>query len=866
LDYELFQSCMALWIQTKMENKGRFQRGVGTVFQNKKNISTTRRHILHAAYVDIDGLKNPLPCIENMLKQMKSRTGDMRHAIALSFLTLPGKPYQHLRAEIERLALGEAESFESIIDEFKKQSLNRLSRFQPNLRGVEQDFTFEHQLLHYAYSGDDKIEIIGRIKEFEQLLEFLKDDSNFLWVQLAGAAGQGKSRLAFELICEAKSRMGFDAGYMRAKDFEDFSEHWLNWRPDRPKLIVVDYIHSLGKGIGPAMAILAHRRNQLSNKVRFLILERQRWDRGGIRKCNREVQADNSERCAAGRRGVTEFDFEASLGRSFWFEELEINKRKLAHENDFYSFLKGIKIESSKFRFGESGVVMLGAIGSDELCSIVKKVSFGMQAKKQIAYRDDVIKKSLAKFDPSGRPLFAYLLGISLADGTFNKDWERTDLLNRVLSIYRARNWMGEPGARPLEFHSANTGLHLAVAATILRKIHFEELNSWPLGDISMEVSGKEALAIVGAPQGGGLDRFGSLLPGMLPDLLGEWFVLQCLRMQPNVISPLVSWCWKVDPEATASFMLRLSQDFPKEPITSKILSLDHPLQHTLSKNAFSDQVVGIVDAFIDAGLDFPNPVVVQLEAACMKGDQRAIFQRARCHWVGIGFEKSNSKMMYWLKLAAQKGHPDALMSIGICHNLGLECPINLSEAISWYFKAAKAGHHKAMCIVSDCLIRGTEVPQDLEEGFKWLDRAIDAGEASAMSALGWYYEKGVGREADPSEAVFWYQRSANLGDGIAMFNLAACYLAGIGVNKSAEEYFAWLLRASDAGEIRSNFEIGNCFEEGLGVEKNLQEASIWFQRAVFRGDLRAIDSLHRVSEKLGVPFPISGEQLDHLF
>ena len=62
----------------------------------------------------------------------------------------------------------------------------------------------------YAYDGANKIKVLGRGKEEADLLRFLKDshEKKFLWLQLAGVAGQGKSRLGWDLIQRARRRIG----------------------------------------------------------------------------------------------------------------------------------------------------------------------------------------------------------------------------------------------------------------------------------------------------------------------------------------------------------------------------------------------------------------------------------------------------------------------------------------------------------------------------------------------------------------------------------------------------------------------------------------------------------------------------------
>ena len=163
---------------------------------------------------------------------------------------------------------------------------------QPQLSAPELDHAYDVELLHYAYNQEDKIPVLGRELQQPQLQDFLKADGSFLWLQLAGAAGQGKSRLAWELIQDAP-RVGFVAGQMDANALREFAEHWATWQPDGARLIVVDYVTEAPSLVAPMMAHLIARAAELSHPVRLLLLERQRWDRGSIKSFNSQKRCQN---------------------------------------------------------------------------------------------------------------------------------------------------------------------------------------------------------------------------------------------------------------------------------------------------------------------------------------------------------------------------------------------------------------------------------------------------------------------------------------------------------------------------------------------------------------------------------------------
>ncbi|AGA92304.1 hypothetical protein Thimo_3648 [Thioflavicoccus mobilis 8321] len=101
-------------------------------------------------------------------------------------------------------------------------------------------------------------------------------------MQIAGVGGQGKSRLGYELVLWAKER-NWQAGLLDTDALDAFGGHWPNWQPKRPHLLVLDYVVGREDKIQPAIQTLAQRADELRRPVRLLLLERQRWDRGGLR-------------------------------------------------------------------------------------------------------------------------------------------------------------------------------------------------------------------------------------------------------------------------------------------------------------------------------------------------------------------------------------------------------------------------------------------------------------------------------------------------------------------------------------------------------------------------------------------------------
>jgi len=133
------------------------------------------------------------------------------------------------------------------------------------------------------------VELLGREAALARLQGFLQADAGFAWMQIAGLGGQGKSRLGYELTLWAQDQ-GWQAGLLESADLAAFGEErWADWQPARPHLILLDYVIGREAAIKPLLQTLAARADGLRRPVRLLLLERQRWDHGGLAVANRSA-------------------------------------------------------------------------------------------------------------------------------------------------------------------------------------------------------------------------------------------------------------------------------------------------------------------------------------------------------------------------------------------------------------------------------------------------------------------------------------------------------------------------------------------------------------------------------------------------
>ncbi|MEM8595785.1 MAG: hypothetical protein AAGF76_04900 [Pseudomonadota bacterium] len=190
----------------------------------------------------------------------------------------------------------------------------------PRLTGARDSTNINH------YSRE-LVEILGRADEQRLLRDFLGAYDEFLWFQIAGGGGQGKSRLAWELIQEAqgcrKLRLPqkWRAGFLRDDDITDFAATCRHWVPAEPTLIVFDYVLGIEKEIGDILHVLScracgasHTEPALGERVRVLLLERQAWNEGGLTP-DREIGQER------------EITLSPSRGLADWYSGLKPRRR-----------------------------------------------------------------------------------------------------------------------------------------------------------------------------------------------------------------------------------------------------------------------------------------------------------------------------------------------------------------------------------------------------------------------------------------------------------------------------------------------------------------------------------------------------------
>jgi len=115
----------------------------------------------------------------------------------------------------------------------------------------------------------DELPLVGREKECQLLNKFIEADSKFKTWAIAGPSGSGKTRLVNQWAYDSEALKGWDCRVLHKEDrFEP--KKWLSWSPDRPTLIVIDYMYGFEKIV---LKLMSRRLEPSDSKVRLLLLD-----------------------------------------------------------------------------------------------------------------------------------------------------------------------------------------------------------------------------------------------------------------------------------------------------------------------------------------------------------------------------------------------------------------------------------------------------------------------------------------------------------------------------------------------------------------------------------------------------------------
>lgn len=134
-------------------------------------------------------------------------------------------------------------------------------------------------------------------------------------------------------------------------------------------------------------------------------------------------------------------------------------------------------------------------------------------------------------------------------------------------------------------------------------------------------------------------------IPALQPDLLGEWFVLRSIR--PGLpVAAAPDPAWRCNPNQTAAFLSRLSQDFLDHPVTNDLLSYAPPdaaAVKVLTKMASANTV-----NLIRAKHPVPRTIMDGVVQAADAGGSRAMNLLGYCFSCGLGVNRDLGQALDW--------------------------------------------------------------------------------------------------------------------------------------------------------------------------------------------------------------------------
>ncbi|MEM7626325.1 MAG: tetratricopeptide repeat protein [Planctomycetota bacterium] len=393
--------------------------------------------------------------------------------------------------------------------------------------------------------SDRRVPLFGREQEMSELFErFLlaktDADADVMWWLWTGAAGLGKSRLAYELCFQARLK-GWDAGFLKSRTH--FSD-WASWRPKADTLIVIDYAGERPRRVGEAIAGVYDNLTE-QHRVRFLLLERAQ-DGSWLQKMR-------------------------DVGNAVYGTEHIMSTREL------------------------------GPITQDALWDTMLTVFADRgceppdrdQALARLRQVDPEPRNLHTQAEASGwqpRPLYAAVLADAIADLGFDRvdDWSGHQLLLHVLKEEH-KHW--EKLRCPTSQQAMeDRHVHSLSLATMVRKVTFSP-PAPPEGfetvrDLLPAGEPGDTYLLEHIARFAGPSRDGDTEPliknqtppvtALQPDILGELFVLERLRGEfvlggdggivADATRRLFYAAWEKDAEATDDFILRAVGDFPHHP------------------------------------------------------------------------------------------------------------------------------------------------------------------------------------------------------------------------------------------------------------------------------------------------------------
>ena len=425
---------------------------------------------------------------------------------------------------------------------------------------------------------------VGRTRELAKLDHFIKRSDPFVWWQIAGPAGQGKSRIALKLIDDLKKK-NWEAGFVTPFD-EQFLETLTNYHVVSPTLLVVDYASDpdrsrlLGRLIA-ALAKFATTKNLADHPVRLLVLERQPYD--GLFKAE---------------FGKHPEDWSSPWHHLLFAEDAATTKAIIANVADRECALSLSPLTDEQMRvvarswiekrIGKDEIEKEHLEAVDEFLGIHSAREHRSKREADLAHRPERLQ----------RPLFAILAADAVLQGKraakSSEGSTMQDLLDFALDHDARQVFSNTSDRRPILGLGLSRGSdvqqNLAILANVVR--HFDVLDHLDLdsGLISDEIEDVQlAHRLLGYPVFVNPGGTALELHAREPDLLAEYQVLRLAQKICRIteagkirktlgkkrLDRLLNLAWQVNSGEAYAFLNRLYEDFNEHPAFVPLLLIE---------------------------------------------------------------------------------------------------------------------------------------------------------------------------------------------------------------------------------------------------------------------------------------------------
>ncbi len=315
----------------------------------------------------------------------------------------------------------------------------------------------------------NELPLVGREKEFELLNRFIETEEQFKIWAIAGPSGSGKTRLASQWAYDLPARKGWDCRVLHKEDRAE-PKKWAKWSPDKPTLVIIDYMYGFEAVI---QKLMNHRFKPDTPKIRLLLIDH---------VFSEPLHSDE-------RWGFTGDGSSLNRNEKYFFDTKPLDLRQT---QDQETIIKSIIVHRA-----------------------------GINKKSE---QVDIAHKYLQETQGAYHPLFAALVGDAIKSDKNFTQWNRRELIDYYLSGDDRLPW--EHGN-----DSGRWASHFTTVATARRRIYYRDLIAAAGNCTSSPEHFDEVKAIC---QKIVTDNNTEILKPFEPDILGESFFLKFLQFLEN--------------------------------------------------------------------------------------------------------------------------------------------------------------------------------------------------------------------------------------------------------------------------------------------------------------------------------------------